>query len=49
VPHPLATAIFTGLRSDEIVGLRSTDVDVDPDVIRVRRLVDTRRAGACQR
>jgi integrase len=39
----LATAIFTGLRQGELLGLRWKDIDFDNQVIRVRSALDRRR------
>ena len=36
----LATAIFTGLRSGELLGLRWSDIDFAAGVVHVRRQVD---------
>jgi integrase len=39
----LATAVFTGLRLGELLGLTWADVDLNAEVVRVRRQLD--RAG----
>lgn len=47
-PAPLATlmALLTGMREEEICGLRYRDVDADEGVIRVRRVVGRCRDGS---